>query len=301
MLSILIPVYNFDCSGLVHELNRQCKEMQYDYEIILVDDNSLPSIREMNRLLGQVISIQYIQLEKNIGRSKIRNFLQSKALGDYLLFLDCDSGICTKSFIKDYIDNCKGEIVVCGGRVYSEKKPENENKLLHWKYGTQKESQKLESRQKNPYRSFMTNNFLISKSVFRQLSFDEQITGYGHEDSLFGIELENLNIKILHIENPVIHLDIESSEIFLKKNVEAIKNLIQIEKKYPELHIENKIKLLASFHRLKKLRIIFIYRSLFSIFGKFLERNLFGKYPNMLIFSLFKLGIYIQQSGNKTS
>mgnify|MGYP000465830659 CR=1 FL=1 len=67
---------------------------------------------------------------------------------------------------------------------------------------------------------------LISKSLFQQLKFNESISEYGHEDTLFGIELQTKNIPINHILNPVVHLGLENEAIFLNKQEKAIQNLV---------------------------------------------------------------------------
>ena len=40
MLSILIPTYNYDCSRLVSDLQRQAERMGIGYEVIVADDAS---------------------------------------------------------------------------------------------------------------------------------------------------------------------------------------------------------------------------------------------------------------------
>jgi glycosyltransferase involved in cell wall biosynthesis len=40
MLSILIPIYNFNAVPLVKELQKQCMECDLEFEIICIDDCS---------------------------------------------------------------------------------------------------------------------------------------------------------------------------------------------------------------------------------------------------------------------
>ena len=46
---------------------------------------------------------------------------------------------------------------------------------------------------------------MISKTCFEQISFNEDLQGYGHEDTLFGYELDKKNIQIHHLDNPVLN------------------------------------------------------------------------------------------------
>ncbi|MGB5420452.1 MAG: hypothetical protein WBN21_16630, partial [Algibacter sp.] len=46
-------------------------------------------------------------------------------------------------------------------------------------------------------------------------------------------ELETNGIPIIHIENAVIHLELESNNIFIKKTKQAIENLVVLKNEYP--------------------------------------------------------------------
>lgn len=227
-LSILIPVYNFDVREFVKELYKQCKELDLEFEILLIDDKSYDEIVILNNELISLNEVRYEKLQINIGRSKIRNLLLESALYSNCLVLDCDLMILAPHFIKKYIDSIKPNTVVVGGHVYSGNPPENKKKILHWKYGVEVESASLKQRLKNPYHSFKTNSFLLTKEVFDIIKFDESIIDYGHEDTLFGIELELNNIEIIHIDNPVIHVGLQEATVFLNKQKEAIENLLLI-------------------------------------------------------------------------
>ena len=95
--------------------------------------------------------------------------------------------------------------------------------MLHWLHGLKREQSFAKDRNIQPNRSFKTNNFFIEKKVFNKVRFNENIQGYGHEDTLFGYELDKQNFTIFHIDNPVVHLGLESSEEFLRKTIEILK------------------------------------------------------------------------------
>ena len=291
MLSILIPIYNFDVTDLVLELNNQALAANIKYEIILLDDASTDSFREINRNLSQQNHIKYIEETDNIGRSKIRNKLASLASYPYLLFMDCDSQILNPDYIAIYLNYCEEDIVVYGGRVYSQRRPAETELLLRWKHGRSREEFTIDERIKSPNKSFMTNNFLISISLFNKIRFNEEMEGYGHEDTLFGYDLKKNNIKVLHIDNPLVHIGLESNSLFLIKTRESIHNLKNIfdQNGYEKLLIED-IKLLGYYKFFRKTKLDFLVRLLFKISERLLVRNLLSRNPNLLVYDLFKLG-----------
>ena len=69
----------------------QIQKLNESIEIVLIDDASDLENKAKNRLLKEYCKI--IELETNVGRSKIRNLFVSECKNPYLLFLDCDSEI----------------------------------------------------------------------------------------------------------------------------------------------------------------------------------------------------------------
>src|SRR5678815_350892 len=135
MISILIPVFNFETVSLVNELSRQLDELGVDGEILVFDDFSAPSFRKINNPLIDLNHVVYKELDKNYGRTSIRQLLASNAHYEWLLFLDCDSRILNSEFLKRYISAFKQNFdVYVGGRAY-QRGPVDCNKKLHWKYG----------------------------------------------------------------------------------------------------------------------------------------------------------------------
>lgn len=245
-LSILIPIYNFDVRDFVKELWKQCINLNLDFEILLIDDKSKRKYVDLNDELSLIDEINYTKLQENIGRSKIRNLLLESASFHNCLVLDCDLRIDSSLFIKKYIESFKPNIVVVGGHIYDTDPPKNKKELLHWEYGRKIESISSIHRQLDPYHSFKSNSFLISKEIFRLIKFEESLVKYGHEDTMFGIELELNNIELIHIDNPVVHIGLDKAKNFLRKQKHAIENLIIISKN-PMLngYVTRKSKLLS--------------------------------------------------------
>ncbi len=291
MLSILIPVYNFDITRLVKALNNQAHTANIDFEIIIIDDASEDEYKIKNRTLKELGKVKYIEEYQNLGRSRIRNKLADLASFHYLLFIDCDSEIYNSDYIKNYVDICNGDIVICGGRIYEPKKPADNNYYLRWLHGIKREQFSAHSRNSEPNKSFMTNNFIISRPIFDKVRFDETITNYGHEDTLFGYELKKNNIIIKHIDNPLIHIGLETNHEFLEKTKEGIKNLRKIMKTNGNEKVLIKdITLLHYFNFLRKIGITRLLRFLFRKTEKKLYNYLINNRPFIFFFDLYKLG-----------
>jgi glycosyltransferase involved in cell wall biosynthesis len=290
MLSICIPTYNYDVTALVMELNKQATTNKLDCEILIADDYSGNlELKEKNIEAAKKYKAVFIALEKNVGRAAIRNLLASKAGGDFVLFLDCDTMPVFDDFLHKYQQEMNGDVVV-GGIAYRESLYDN-NEKLRWTYGHKRETKTAGERSKKPYASFMTGNFMIKGSVFQQLKFDENITQYGHEDTLFGIELKQHGIKIKHINNPVYHEGLESNEVFISKTKKGVENLVKLlNSSGYKTDLQSHIKLLHTFIKLRKAGMVGIVAWVFRKNEKWLIGQLNKKEPNMKIFDFFKLG-----------
>lgn len=291
MLSILIPLYNFDCYSLVEALSQQAQNIDAIYEILVMDDCSTHSF-DQNQKIAQLPNCRFIRLSENVGRAEIRNRLAAMAKYDYLLFLDCDSAVISNKFIERYISFCnEKDIVVCGGRVYESHPPKDKNLFLHWYYGSKREVISVDERQKNPYRSFMSNNFLISKSLFDKILFNEKIRTYGHEDSLFGYEIKKRNVTVYHIDNPLMHVGLEPANRILEKEKESVGNLILIcNNLVGDEELAADIKLLRYALLIKKLHLCGIISILHRSLHRSIEANVLSDKPSLFLLDVYKLG-----------
>ncbi len=290
MISICIPIYNFDVKPLVSELDRQAGQCGIDYELILIDDASAEKHKKGNKDIFK--KYNYTELSENIGRARIRNLFPEKAKYDYLLFLDCDSLIIRNDFIQKYVNEISNaeKDIICGGRIYEKEAP-GRNRYLRWKYGIQKESQSAEVRKQFPNRSFMTNNFLIRKNIFSNIRFEESLSQYGHEDTLFGYELKKAGIPITHIDNPTGNGDIEENGIYLEKTRKGLYNLAYITKllNFDEDFI-SEVKLLDFYAKMEKSGMAGFFHLLFRISRSILEFILKKGIVSLPLFDFYKWG-----------
>lgn len=295
MLSIVIPVYNYNVYPLVCEIHEQAKATGIDFEIISIDDSSTTFLLE-NDKINSLSHSRYELLKSNIGRSKIRNLLAKKAKYDWLLFLDADVFPKNKNFLSEYIRFANNEEkMVNGGLLYQEEKPEK-SKLLRWVYGKNREALDYKTRSKNPYLSALTLNFLIRKSVFEKVSFNEDIPNLRHEDTLFSHDLMQKNIKIEHIDNPIYHYGLDDFENAIRKENEslsALKHLIDNQLLSPDY-----VRISKLISKIKKLNLIPVFAFFHETTHAAFLKNLGSTNPSLFLFDLYRLG-YLCNLENK--
>ncbi|MDR3047633.1 MAG: glycosyltransferase [Bacteroidales bacterium] len=296
MLSISIPIYNFNVSNLVSKLDFEIKQKNLPVEIILIDDASAPEFKELNKTICSHFT--YIELEQNIGRARIRNLFVKYAKYDYLLFLDCDSWMVQDDFIENYLKIIKtGKTpVVCGGNKYPDEKPARKFRLA-WNYRHTKQSKNAFQRNLLPNHSFMTNNFVINKIVLLQIPFEERLFYYGHEDTLMGFQLLENNISIYNIDNEVIDTDLQLNSIYLTKTEMAVKNLLQILQWVEDKKtFSNSVRLLRFYERLSHFPIFkSLFRCFFWIKRPVIKWWLTTGYGSLWLLNVYKLGILMEE------
>jgi glycosyltransferase involved in cell wall biosynthesis len=294
MLSVCIPVYNVFIYSLVNELASQIANGNLDVEILVFDDHSIVEFKSENRKVSELKCVNYLELEQNIGRAAIRNKLVREAKGSAILFIDCDMRVVDNLFLKKYYELHEKKIVVVGGVSYTNKCP-NPMHLLRWKYGVNRESTPAFKRQCKPYSSFMTGNVMIPKLLLIESPFHSQIIGYGHEDTVFGFELMKMKYPIFHIDNPLQHDGLENSSEFLAKTKVGIDNLVLIWNRLGRSKDFTKmVKLLKAAVLLNNIKIGFIFSKFFLMFNGIIEKNLYGRHPNLRLFDFYKLGLILQ-------
>lgn len=294
-ISVCIPVYNFDVRELVFSLSKEIENHKLNAEIILIDDASNKDFVTINKSLKSSVN-QFIFLKKNIGRSSIRNLFLNYTSGDFLLFLDCDAKIISEDFIKNYINfitENANSTVIFGGRIPNDSVPHRKY-ILRWNYSKFRESQHVETRKKNPYLSFQSNNFLIERQLFETHKFNEELKQYGYEDLIFSLQLKEKNIHINHIENVITNVDLETNLNYLTKSEEAAKNLSFLYKSRNYKDLISEIKLIKFYKILKKYRLDKIFSLFFRINKFFLKYIIIHKNVSLKFLDIYKLGIFIE-------
>jgi GT2 family glycosyltransferase len=294
MISILIPVYNYDIVALVHSMKDGLAKVPEFCELIIGDDGSTPEYRAKYQAL-EGDGVRLIVSEKNIGRAAIRNRLAMEAIGDYLLFLDCDVMIkgTAEAYLLNWVPMINTARVICGGILYPETEPVDPDKFLRWKYGKEWEQKKASERNKHPHSSFSTFNFLIDKSVFSKIRFNEELKQYGHEDTLLGYQLKKAGIDILHIDNGLIHEGMETNREFLNKTKLGIENLSQLYDKVTDKHaFSDAVRMLRIYNRLNTFRLTRILAGIFIRYRERMEIRLDSAKVSLYLFGFYKVSMF---------
>ena len=290
MLSILIPVKDYDCRQLVQALHRQGEALGMPFEILLGEDGTSPQGLMLNSEAEHLTCCRRIISHENIGRARIRNLLAREAQYPYIIFIDSDAVVEKEDFLHCYAQALKENVVVCGSLYHAAEQPD-EACSLRYKYEKEADRQRdALTRSKAPYDRFTTFNFAIRKEVFTSILFDESITRYGYEDALFGKKLERRGIEILHIDNKLLHSGLESNAIFLKKTEQALATLAAIKEKIA------RSPLLDAVEKLRRYHMTGIFMAYWRARRKNLLKNLNGKHPSLLKFKIYKIGYYISIS-----
>jgi glycosyltransferase involved in cell wall biosynthesis len=291
-ISICIPVYNFDVRELVSDLKKEIDTHQFDAEIILIDDGSETKFKQINKDLHDQVD-QFIFLDKNIGRSLIRNLFLTYTKGDYLLFLDCDGKIINKEFLENYIQFIQknpSSKVIYGGRDVSAEFPDQKH-FLRWKFATERENLPVEQRTEKPYLSFQTNNFIIKKEVLEKIRFNPEFQKYGYEDLLFAMDLKSEGIGIDHINNPIFNNDLEDNEVYLEKVKESIDSL---SKMLEDQQLSSKlaeVKLVKAYNIINKMGLTVLFKMFFKLSRTTVEKQLLKGDMSLRYLDFYKLGL----------
>lgn len=293
MISIIIPVFNYDCTALITELARQAAELEEQetdcrVEIIVMDDNSTDlALKEHNRrVISALPRCRFIALARNVGRAACRNHLRTAAQYDYLLLIDSDAACHSPRFLSTYWQARHTADVLCGDlRNPTTCAPGHE---LRYRYERNAEPRRtLAQRRAHPFRSLCTFNIFGRRAVFEAVPFDPRCTDYGYEDALFGLELQQRGFTIGHIDNPLTHTGIDTNAEFLHKTETALRTLSHLDGLMQEnAGASRTVRLLS------RIGLQGAAAALFRALRRPLRANLLSRHPSLLLFKCYKLGYY---------
>jgi glycosyltransferase involved in cell wall biosynthesis len=288
MISILIPLYNYKVHPLVEVLSQQAKALDVPYEILVQDDASTEPFEE-NITINLFPHTRYFKSEVNQGRPKTREILAKKAEYDCLLFLDVDVFPEHDDFLNQYVRlGLNAYEMIVGGITYEETPPVP-SKYLRWYYGMHREKKSAARRNKEPF-IITPANIFIRKSLFLKVN---QFTGtkYGMDLAL-SYQLKTAHTNILHIDNPVYHLGLETNTEYLEKSLKAVENLVDLEE---QGGISSDFTGLQRLYlKLKQWYLTGIVEVMVSWFEAPIRRQLLSTSPNLRLMDLYRLNHYIR-------
>jgi len=210
-VSLIITTYNRP-DALVEVLKSVNKQSKLPYEVIIADDGSRKATKELIATYQKQSKFNLIhswQEDKGFRAARSRNKAILKAIGEYIVLIDGDM-ILERNFINDHVKNSRKGFFIQGSRT------------LLTKYLTQKIlkgdrvslnffQKNLENR-KNSIRSTFLSKFFSNTSnsllgiktcnmsfflndFISVNGFNNEIEGWGREDSEFCVRLMNAGIK----------------------------------------------------------------------------------------------------------
>ena len=286
-LSILIPCYNCQCVELVKGLVTQCEDIEgLRYEVIVADDGSTDKhLCLLNEELLNLEHVRYITREKNIGRACIRNFLVQQATYEWVLFVDSDLSIIREDYIQSYIQLDSTFLVAYGSYEVGNENTTN-LRYLYEKDAAPKHT--MEQRKLHPYHHLHTANLMMKRTTALTYPFDERFKRYGFEDVLLGKELQEHNVCIAQINNPLLFDHFETNDSYMEKTEEALQTLYTFRNE-----LSGFSSLLTFNYHLHRWGLHYLILFIFQQKRRKWRTILCGERPNLKLYIIYKLGYFI--------
>lgn len=110
-VSFIIPIYNTEKNLLLRCFDSILKIRGIKYEVLLVDDGSKAFVEEFCKQFIKNHKMFHYFKKSNEGVSIARNYGISKAVGNYLFFIDSDDVIVPNIFNKSLLDNSTDMVI----------------------------------------------------------------------------------------------------------------------------------------------------------------------------------------------
>lgn len=283
-ISILIPVYRDNCLKQVESLVAQCRRMAehgLKWEILVVDDGSPVDESMVNSPIGRMENCSFIKRNNNYGRSSTRNFLVRLAHYDTLIFQD--SGLQpSDNIVETYIHYAGKAQVVCGTvEVAPEAMSRSSLRAVYESaYSRHATPKKLN---RHPYQSFRSCNFMALRQVMLDHPFSEDVKKYGYEDVLFGKQLKESGVGVLHIDNAVKYVNLEANSQYMLKVDEAITTLYNYRSE-----VSGYSRLLSLVELLQRHHLLGLVNLCGKLANHAIRKQLEGNCPSLLLFNVYR-------------
>lgn len=235
-VSILVPFYRDDPSALAAALARQAAAESGAAELILYDDGSgdpALTARVEAALAAWPGACRLIQGGVNRGRAAARNALADAASAPHLLFLDADMLPQEENFLSRWIEQARAQPdIVFGGFAVPDRV--GREGALHRAFSAAGDCLDARARSRNPAQYVFTSNLLVRAAVLKDAPFDAGFSGWGWEDAEWAARAAKV-CAIAHIDNPAVHLGLESPDTLLRRFRDSAANYARFVGRHPEL------------------------------------------------------------------
>lgn len=292
-LSILIPVYNDNCTPLATELSRQAEAIgELSYEIIVADDCSPDRAAVApNRAVNALPHGRYIERPQNVGSAANRNLLAQESRYEWLLFVDCDMDISSPDFLRRYLSEAataEADVIMGGIAIGGDAETLATN--LRYRYEKHHEPHHTApERSRRPFQSFRSCNFLIRRATLLSCPFDERFQKSGYEDVLLGKQLKAAGAVMRHVDNPVLMTRYEENVDYINKVERSLRTLHEFRH---DLKGYSRLLTAADGIHLGVVRRLLVLA--FRLFGPLVRRRLCGSHKvSLRLFDAYRLGYFL--------
>lgn len=237
LVTIIVPMFNV--SKYIERCIKSLKKQSYiNIEVLLIDDGSVDDTVEISRKLTYGDKRFKIITKRNTGVSDSRNIGISKALGEFITFVDSDDWIEAEYIekLKDNLIKNEADISCCG---YYENYLVKENKKLFFEDKCLSIEEALDVY--SPYYFTTVWGKMFKKEIFKSIRFKTDI--YYSEDTLLYTESLLVSNKVYWSSEPLYHYFINENGSIKKKNPEkyytdfiARRIMLEYYEKYPNLY-----------------------------------------------------------------
>jgi glycosyltransferase involved in cell wall biosynthesis len=229
-ISICVPVYKVDAAPLVGALSK-CVGSALAELIVYDDGSGTPGLIDALQLAADsaAMPVRIVSASFNVGRAAARNHAIAHARSQWVLLLDADMWPDSGAFIQDYVAAAQAAgrpALIVGGYSLAQASQEKRYRLHRWQ-SQASECVPSAVRRKSPGRYVFTSNVLAHKRVLEACPFDEGFTGWGWEDTDWGLRAEQA-FPVLHIDNTATHLGLDDASSLMGKYQKSGANFARV-------------------------------------------------------------------------
>ncbi len=226
-LSVLVPFYRESPLTLLQSLTTRTPA---DVEVILIDDGSgMPavtqSIADFFAVTG--LACDLITLPANEGRARGRNRLTAAARGQYFLFLDADMLPDSPDFLDRWLEISTAQPAVVFGGFSLLQAPRTRAHAVHRQMAGHSDCLPAAVRSLTPEKYVFTSNLLVRRDVFEAEGFDSGFTGWGWEDTEWGMRVA-ARYGVSHIDNTATHMGLDTPQSLARKYEQSVGNFARV-------------------------------------------------------------------------
>jgi len=233
-LSVLIPFYRESPLRLLQAL---ATRDPHEIEVVLLDDGSQrPDITaEIEAAIaGHTLACQLITLARNEGRARGRNRLTEASRGAHFLFLDADMLPDSADFLDRWLAIAAQDTAVAFGGFSLLQAPFDRATAVHRLMAAHSDCLPANVRARQPGKYVFTSNLLVRRDVFAAEAFDPDFTGWGWEDTEWGMRVA-IQYGVIQVENTATHLGLDTTAMLARKYEQSVANFRRVLIRHPEV------------------------------------------------------------------